>query len=77
MRRHLVIAPHPDDETLGCGGTLLRARAKGDEIYWLIVTGISEAKGFSADRVASRAAEIDRHPVRLLMIQRFPHPVEL
>ena len=60
MKRHLVIAPHPDDETLGCGGTLLRARAEGDEIYWLIVTGVSEAQGFSADRVASRAAEIDQ-----------------
>lgn len=60
MKRHLVIAPHPDDETLGCGGTLLRARAEGDDIYWLIVTGISEAQGFSAERVTSRAAEIDR-----------------
>lgn len=60
MKRHLVIAPHPDDETLGCGGTLLRARAEGDAIYWLIVTGISEAQGFTAERVESRAAEIDR-----------------
>lgn len=60
MKCHLVIAPHPDDETLGCGGTLLRARAEGDDIYWLIVTGISEAQGFSAERVISRAAEIDR-----------------
>lgn len=59
MKRHLVIAPHPDDETLGCGGTLLRARASGDEIYWLIMTGISKEQGFSPERVACRAAEID------------------
>lgn len=34
----LVIAPHPDDETLGAGGTLLRHIANGDEVYWCIVT---------------------------------------
>ena len=27
----LVIAPHPDDETLGCGGTLLRHISAGDK----------------------------------------------
>lgn len=36
--RILCIAPHADDETLGCGGTLLRHRAEGDEIHWLLVT---------------------------------------
>jgi LmbE family N-acetylglucosaminyl deacetylase len=60
LKRHLVIAPHPDDETLGCGGTLLRARASGDEIYWLIMTGISAAQGFPPEQVAIRAAEIDK-----------------
>jgi len=34
----LVIAVHPDDETLGCGGTLLKHKANGDEIHWLICT---------------------------------------
>jgi LmbE family N-acetylglucosaminyl deacetylase len=34
----LVVAVHPDDETLGCGGTLLRHKASGDELHWLIVT---------------------------------------
>ncbi|MBK9161513.1 MAG: PIG-L family deacetylase [Nitrosomonadales bacterium] len=38
MKKILVVAVHPDDETLGCGGTLLRHRAAGDEIHWLIVT---------------------------------------
>ena len=54
----LCIAPHPDDETLGCGGTLLRHIAAGDHVHWLIVTAISESLGFSAARVASRTSEI-------------------
>jgi N-acetylglucosamine malate deacetylase 1 len=36
--RVLVIAPHPDDETIGAGGTLLRHVANGDEIFWAVVT---------------------------------------
>lgn len=34
----LVICAHPDDETLGCGGTLLRHAENGDRISWLIAT---------------------------------------
>lgn len=58
MSTVLVIAPHPDDETLGCGGTLLRHVAQGDSVHWLIVTAISEAAGYTADRVISREREI-------------------
>jgi len=47
----LVIAPHPDDETLGCGGTLLRHIAGGDSVHWLIVTAMT-ASGNSAERDA-------------------------
>lgn len=36
----LCVAVHPDDETLGCGGTLLKHKANGDEIYWLLLTGM-------------------------------------
>lgn len=55
----LVIAPHPDDETLGCGGTLLKHKAEGDEIFWLIITNVSEENGFIPDRVESRQEEIE------------------
>lgn len=54
-----VIAPHPDDELLGAGGTLLSAVAHGSDVFWLIVTAVSEAAGFSAERVSQRAAEIE------------------
>jgi len=40
MKKLLVVAVHPDDETLGCGGTLLRLKAEGRSIHWLIVTSI-------------------------------------
>src|SRR5215213_9512383 len=36
--RVLVIAPHPDDETLGCGGSLLKHKANGASLSWLVAT---------------------------------------
>jgi len=36
----LVISPHPDDETFGCGGTILKHIHSGDNVYWLIVTKV-------------------------------------
>src|SRR5271165_5210063 len=59
-QRILAVAPHPDDETLGCGGTLLRMSEQGEELAWLIVTGISEDQGFPVQRVRERDAEIAR-----------------
>lgn len=54
----LVVAPHPDDETLGCGGTLLRHSADADERHWLIATTIEGSEMFSSDRIASGKEEI-------------------
>lgn len=34
----LVIAPHPDDEVLGCGGTIKKHIQAGDEVYLCVVT---------------------------------------
>lgn len=38
MNKVLVIAPHPDDEILGCGGTMLRHVKSGDKVFVCIVT---------------------------------------
>lgn len=36
--RILVIAPHPDDEVLGCGGTIAKLAADGNEVFVGILT---------------------------------------
>ncbi len=54
----LVIAPHPDDETLGCGGTLLRAIDAGVRVHWAIATQMTADMGFSTCHINSRSIEI-------------------
>jgi LmbE family N-acetylglucosaminyl deacetylase len=56
--RVLAISVHPDDETLGCGGTLLRHAAQGDELHWLIVTR-TYAPTWSQKMMARKSKEID------------------
>lgn len=56
----LVVAPHADDETLGCGGTILRHIANGDKVHWLIMTSIAEDSGFSRQFREIRTREIDK-----------------
>lgn len=58
MNKVLVLSVHPDDETLGCGGTLLKHKSNGDNIYWLIATSIKGKCGFSKKEVFRRENEI-------------------
>ena len=56
MNKVLVVAVHADDETLGCGGTLLKHKAQGDEIYWLLLTGptLNHPSHFTEERIQAR-----------------------
>lgn len=40
--RVLVIAPHPDDEIIGVGGTIAKRAAEGHEVYVCVVTKACE-----------------------------------
>ncbi len=55
----LVIAPHADAETLGCGGTILKHKDIGDKIYWLIITNIDVKNGWDKNDVKKRQKEIE------------------
>ena len=58
MKKILIIAPHPDDETLGCGGTLHKYRNK--KISWMILTKMSDKKIYSKKQIADREKEINK-----------------
>ena len=47
----IVIAPHPDDETLGVGGTLLRRKSEGGSLAWVIVTTMPAEYGWSIEKI--------------------------
>jgi LmbE family N-acetylglucosaminyl deacetylase len=58
-RRCLVIAPHPDDETLGCGATIARKRARGTE-----VTIVIAADGRYSHRSSTRITPEEMRAIR-------------
>ena len=54
----LVIAVHPDDETLGCGASLLRHVSLGHNVHWLIVTSL-DSISCPPSIIDSRQSEIN------------------
>jgi LmbE family N-acetylglucosaminyl deacetylase len=55
----LVIAAHADDETLGCGGTLLQHRRREDAMDWLIASSPWEPR-WQAEEIERKAADVQR-----------------
>lgn len=68
----MVIAPHPDDETLGCGGTLLRHRDSGDELHWVVVTRPCDDYKFTADREGEKKKVAESYGFKTVNNLGFP-----
>ncbi len=60
--RVLVIAAHPDDEALGCGGTIARHASCGDEVHLLFIADGETSRVMKAlpnrNFMAHKAAEV-------------------
>lgn len=55
----IFISVHPDDETLGCGGTILKHLENGDKLFWLIITNnLNEPEIWGEENVKLRQKEI-------------------
>jgi LmbE family N-acetylglucosaminyl deacetylase len=59
MGKTLVIAPHPDDEVLGAGGTIARLAAQGNEVYVAVVTW-GNPPAFSAEKMGQVKSEAEK-----------------
>lgn len=56
----MVISPHPDDETLGAGGSILKLRDLGNEIYWLNITDVDTGGEYTREFIEKRKTQIDK-----------------
>ena len=54
----LVVSPHPDDETLGAGGTLIKMKKLGHKVYWLNITDMVGEK-WDTEVTKKRQKQID------------------
>jgi LmbE family N-acetylglucosaminyl deacetylase len=71
----MVVATHPDDETLGCGGTLLKLAHQGGTIHWVLVTAAHDP-AYSSEQIATQAERVENvrqsYPFESLTWLRYP-----
>lgn len=68
--RTLIIAPHPDDEVLGCGGLIAKLVADGNPPYIVILTGRgashSNCCGLESESIVSERRKLTKDALSIL-----------
>ncbi|MEH1838232.1 MAG: PIG-L deacetylase family protein [Nostoc sp.] len=54
----LIVAAHPDDEVLGCGGTIAKLSSQGTEVATLILTNGEPSRNLNIQQQADNASDI-------------------
>ena len=58
-KKILIIAAHPDDEILGCGGTIFKLKKKNNIKIIFLTNGVS-ARSNSKDKILQRKSECEK-----------------
>ena len=76
MTRVMVIAAHPDDEVLGCGGVIAKHVNKGDQVHVVFMTnGVSSRdSSFKEIQERERSAKNAANILSVSSIQQFDFP---
>ena len=69
MKKIMIFAPHPDDDILGCGGSIARHTAKGNQATTVFMTsGESGSLSIPCDELASIREDEARQASALLKV---------
>lgn len=56
----VVVSPHPDDESIGAGGFIIKHKKAGDQVYWINITDVEENQGWSKEFIKRRRSQIEQ-----------------
>ncbi len=56
----VVVSPHPDDESLGAGGFIIKHKKAGDQVFWINITDVEENQGWDNSFVKRRRQQIEQ-----------------
>jgi len=75
MKKIMVIAAHPDDELLGCGGTLLFYKKKGYEIKIIFLSDGESSRDQKKDTEKKLITEREKQAKKVSKLCKFYPPV--
>jgi LmbE family N-acetylglucosaminyl deacetylase len=71
VSRVLVIAPHPDDEVLGCGGIIKKMTSQNNEV-WVLIISRGKIGMYSEERIQNvRQEAVEAHKILCVKGTRF------
>lgn len=69
-QRLLVIAPHPDDEVLGCSGLIAQVKKNGGKVFVLIVT-VGDVKQYGGESKSNTRLEEVKQVMNFLKVDGY------
>ena len=73
----LIVAPHPDDETLGCGGLIAQASAAGRRVVVALLTDGAASHPASPRFDAAQRRHLREQELRRALLELADEPVEI